>query len=80
MCDDCNRRGLAALEAIANGEDIPEFSDGSPEVELAKFSLPFPLMVQITDTGMAAIVTSELGWKAIRGFLESIGRAVDDSP
>lgn len=73
MCDRCTAQGLAALEAIANGEEIPNVPH-TPEMETADFSLPFPVYVQVSDEGYAMIATTEAGWTAIQGFLESIGK------
>lgn len=81
MCERCNQQGLVALEAIANGEEIPpppEDSQIEGAVELAPYCLPFPVMITITEGGAVGIITNEAGGEAIRSFLETLGRPVDD--
>lgn len=73
MCDNCTKRGLVALEAIANGEEIPEPPDEEAEITQIPVCLPFPVMVAITQNGNVGIITTDDGWSAIQNFLKSIG-------
>lgn len=72
MCDNCNQYGLAALEALANGEEIPERQEVEA-VEVVNLCLPFPVMITITDNGVVGIITNREGGDAIRNYLQSIG-------
>lgn len=79
MCDQCRtEHGLVALEAIANGEEIPETPENADaEVIRRNVHLPFPVVAQVGDEDFVAIVTNAEGWKAISGFLEALGRPCD---
>lgn len=83
MCDNCNRRGLAALEAIANGEEIPEPPAGPLPFELPPgaeaavvhrptFPLPFPLFAFETDSGNVGVLTNQDGWAFIKAAIERL--------
>lgn len=75
MCDRCNKQGLVALEAIANGEEIPELpQDAEEDIVRMNVHMPFPLIAQISDDDVVAIATNRDGWRAITGFLEALGR------
>ncbi|NJP50106.1 hypothetical protein HCJ93_08475 [Streptomyces sp. SBST2-5] len=81
MCDKCEvQHGVAALEALANGEDIPEAPESDVEVQKVPVCLPFPVMITVSDTGFAGIITNDLGASVIQGFLKSIGHHPDDCP
>lgn len=78
MCDYCGsddvKRGMSALEALANGEEIPEPQAEVNEVQVMDICLPFPVMITITESGMTGIITNREGGEAIRDWLTSIGR------
>jgi len=84
MCDNCNKRGLAALEAIANGEDPPQMPETARPAGLADlmsvfkehrptFELPFPVIAFETDNGNVGILTDQDGWTFFKRILESLG-------
>jgi hypothetical protein len=76
MCDNCTSRGIAALEAIANGEDPPPAPAETDAVTVTiPVHLPFPLVAQLSDEGFAILATTSEGYEAISGYLKSIGRA-----
>lgn len=77
MCDNCNRRGLAALEAIANGEEVPEEPE-QETVETIDICLPFPVIITVSESGAVGIITNQQGGNAIRSYLETIGRRPGD--
>ena len=75
MCDRCTAQGVAALEAIANGEDPPEFPQlNVPTLPELQGYLPFPVMAFVTDNGNVGILTNSEGWKTIQGFLQGMTR------
>ncbi|MFF6988381.1 hypothetical protein [Streptomyces sp. NPDC010273] len=80
MCESCNQQALVALEAIANGEEIPP-PPAAPQTEdvvLAPYCLPFPVMITITENGAVGIITNQQGGDAIRCYLESLGTPEDE--
>lgn len=91
MCNNCNQQALAALEAIANGEEIPEAPAAPlpfqlPEgVELEgalihrpNFDLPFPVIAFETSNGNVGILTNQDGWKFVKGALVMLGECGHD--
>lgn len=86
MCENCNagvKSGLAALEAIANGEEVPETDTGQVEIVDGKvhrptFDLPFPVIAIETDLGNVGIMTSPEGWDFFKKILEMLGGVHDD--
>jgi hypothetical protein len=77
MCENCEaaevKHGVSALEALANGEEIPE-PEPQEEVQVMDVCLPFPVMITITDNGTTGIITNREGGEAIRAYLMGIGR------
>lgn len=85
MCDACDGRvkhGLSALEALANGEDVPEAPEINGVADLARtltehkptFALPFPVIAFETDSGNVGILTDEAGWDFFKKALEQLGK------
>lgn len=86
MCDACDGRvkhGLSALEALANGEDVPEtpeitgLADAAAMLKQHKptFALPFPVIAFETDNGNVGILTDSDGWAFFKRVLETLGGA-----
>jgi hypothetical protein len=84
MCDRCTEQGLKALEAIANGEEIPEPPEPTGLVGVAaqaaglkqhepRFELPFPVIAFETDNGNVGILTDQAGWTFFKNVLEKLG-------
>lgn len=81
MCSNCNSsvtHGVAALEALANGEEIPPVPEPEVETETVPVCLPFPVVMTVTDAGFVGIMTSPEGGDVIKAFLKSIGHHPDD--
>lgn len=73
MCDKCveklaqTRAGVEALEALANGEEVPEGE-----------RLPNMVPLMVMDMGdKVGIVTSPEGWKAIQLLLSVAGNVLE---
>ncbi|MDQ0753027.1 hypothetical protein QF034_007258 [Streptomyces africanus] len=71
MCSNCKAQvdhGVAALEALANGEAIPETENAA----LPDGAQPIPMVV--ADFGdKVGIVTSKEGWIALKVLMSMIG-------
>ncbi|MFG3718231.1 hypothetical protein ACGF8D_10580 [Streptomyces massasporeus] len=71
MCSNCKAKvqhGLTALEAIANGEDIP----AAEHAELPDGAQPIPMVV--ADFGeKVGIVTTREGWVALQVLMSMLG-------
>lgn len=78
MCDACDARvkhGVSALEALANGEEVPDnVVTQAVRQHRPTFELPFPVIAFETESGSVGILTDQEGWTFFKGVLETLGQ------
>lgn len=72
MCSNCKAqvdRGVQALEAIANGEEVPALPE---PIGLPEGAMPIPMIVAEMGDRIGIVTTRE-GWGAIKAMMAILG-------